>query len=85
MGFLARLFRPAAPPSPRLRDLMERLDLLEADVTGLRKKVARLQGIVTGGLRSEKDETPQDAPGPTNGDGVMVTPGGNRFRALRGF
>lgn len=74
MNLLRRLFGLPLDPAPRYRDLVERLDLLEADMTGLMKRVKKLQGIVTGGIRhAAEEESPDDAPPRTNGDRPHIT------------
>lgn len=83
MGLLRRLFGPPPTPPPRLRDVIERLDGLEADVAGLRKRLIKIQGLVTGGMRREEEA--QDATGDTNGDRAVSQGPPNRWRRLRGF
>ena len=58
-GFFRRLFGIPLDKPVRYRDVMERLEALDADVAALRKRLNKLQGIVTGGMRHE------DAPEPT--------------------
>ena len=53
---------PASPP--RLRDLLERQEALEGEISGLRKRVKSLEGQLSGGRRGNPElEGPQDAPG----------------------
>lgn len=66
MGLWKRLFGPDPAPQPRMRDVLERLDVLEGDVGGLRKRVNQLSGLVTGAMRREKEA--QEPAGPTNGE-----------------
>ena len=62
----ALLWAAPAPPSPRMRDVLLRLDELEAEQIGLRRKLDRVQGFVTGAMR--KDKPSEDAPGTTIAD-----------------
>lgn len=64
------LWGPPPAPPPRLRDLLERLDALEGDVSGLRKRVKSVEGQLSGGKRRE--EGPQEPPGPTNPDQLDI-------------
>lgn len=67
---LRRLFRalwgPAPVSPPKMRDLLERQEELEGEMSGLRKRVKSLEGQLSGGKRANpRDEGPQDAPGDT--------------------
>jgi len=63
---LRALWGPAPSPAPRLREVLERVDALEGDVAGLRKRVKSVEGQLSGGKRAnEREEGPEDAPGRT--------------------
>lgn len=58
------LWGPPPTVQPRIRDILERLDALEGESNGLRKRVKQLEGQISGGKRRHSDqEEPQDAPG----------------------
>lgn len=61
--FLRRLFGPPPVPSPRLVELANRTDDLDARLDYLAAELRALRGRVTGAER--KKESAQDAPGPT--------------------
>lgn len=50
-AFFGRLFGPPAPPPPRMVDLRNRLDDVEARVEYVHDELKQLRGRVTGGLR----------------------------------
>jgi hypothetical protein len=62
MGFLT-WFRRREEVLPRAREILERLETVEDDVVFLRKRINKLQGHITGGMRNGEApvETP-DAP-----------------------
>lgn len=67
LAWLRRLLAPAPAASPRLRDLMERVDELEGDQQGLRTRIKKLEGRVSAMMREDVAETAEDAPERTNG------------------
>lgn len=78
---LRRLWRallgPPYSPPPRLRELVERIDALEGDVSGLRRRVKTVEGQISGGKRGDgAAAASQDAPGATIGepDDIQVPP-----------
>lgn len=66
MTWLTRLLGLERPPAPRLVDLRNAIDALEARVEYLHAEHVKLRGRVTGGLRA--DPSPEDAPGRTIAD-----------------
>lgn len=63
------LLGPVPTPVPRIRDLFERQDALEGEISGLRVRIKVLEGQVSGGKRRNKGEAAaQDALELTNGD-----------------
>lgn len=74
---LRALWGPAPTPPPRFRDVLERLDALEGDLSGLRKRVKSLEGQASGGRRSnsrpdEPERPALEQPEPEEGTFPMM-------------